>query len=212
MLDIKALTPLTTGGAQKTINLKALTAEAFGYSPLQRFALPGPLGQPEPGKAPGPALQQPGSGSVGLLGLPVFCQITFEEVHGPSGGSAGLTLLEPIITVSQPQNIVITAITGRRGTVKEYIGQGDFAVTIRAILATDPYAENRFAYPLAEVQAVRDLVALGVALPVSGWLLDVYGIKNLVVQNPTYEPLPGFTNLQAIELQCLSDDPIELLL
>jgi hypothetical protein len=211
MLDVNALTPLTTGGVQKTINLKALTAEAFGYSPLQRFALPGPLGEPEPAPAPGPGQPRESAG-VGLLGLPVFCQITFEQVHGPAGGSAGLTLLEPIVTVAQPQNIVTTAITGRRGTVKEYIGQGDFAVTIRAILATNPYAENRFAYPLAEVQALRDLVGLGVALPVSGWLLDVWGIKNLVVQNPTYEPLPGFTNLQAIELQCLSDDPIELLL
>jgi hypothetical protein len=211
-VDLKALSPLTTGGVQKTINLKALTAEAFGYSPLQRFTLPPPLGEPDPTTVvpPGPPA---GTGAgLGLLGLPVFCKVVFMPVHGTAGGSAGLELLEPIITVAQPQNIVVTPITGRTGTVKEYIGQGDFAVTIRAILATDPHDENRFAYPLAQVQALRDMIALGVALPVSGWLLDVYGIKNLVVQNPTYESLPGFTNLQAIELQCLSDEPIELLL
>jgi hypothetical protein len=195
----------------QTINLKALTAEAFGYSPLTRFQEPGPLGAPEQ-----PALQPPGAvehgAGLGLLGLPVFCKVVFESAHSSSGGAEGLELLDPIITVSQPQNIIMTAITGRRGTVKEYINQGDYAVSIRAILATDPYAANRFEYPLAQVQALRDLVGLGVALPVSGWLLDVFGIKNLVVQNPTYESLPGFTNLQAIELQCLSDEPIELLL
>jgi hypothetical protein len=197
----------------RSINIKALTAEAFGYGATAgRLQVPAPLGSAEAVRLQPAGPEQHGSAGLGLLGLPLFCKVIFSDVHGPNGGAAGLELLDPILTVAQPQVVLQTTIAGRNGTVKEYIGQGDFAVTIQALLATDPYSENRFAYPLQQVQAVRDLVAVGVALPVSGFLLDTYGIKNLVVLNVTYQALPGYTNLQAVELQCVSDEPIELLL
>lgn len=197
----------------RSIDIQALTAEAFGYGKTTaRVQMPAPLGTPEQLRLQPAGPEQHGDAGRGLLGLPLFCKVIFGDAHGVTGGAAGLELLDPILTVAQPQIIIKTPIAGRNGTVKEYIGQGDFAVTIQALLATDPYAENRFAYPLQQVQALRDLIAVGVALPVSGFLLDVYGIKNLVVENPTYQALPGFTNLQAVELQCVSDEPIELLL
>jgi hypothetical protein len=195
----------------RTFNLQTLTAEAFGQSPLSRYSeRPAPLGPKEQPVAHPATPELHGSAGTGLLGLPAFCRVTFQPVRTNAGLFEGLELIDPILTVAQPQNIVTTAITGRRGTVKEYIGQGDFSVTIQAILASDPFSESRFEYPLPQVQALRDMIALGIALPVSGWLLDVFGIKNLVIQSPTYQSLPGFTNLQAIELQCLSDEPIEL--
>lgn len=195
------------------IDLRALTAEAFGYSVLRRYQVPPGPGQ-EPLSSAYGSLQAPvaSAGPTGLLGLPAFLQVNFHAAKNPATAdyANGLALLDPIVTVGQQMNVVKTAITGRRGTVKEYIGQDDYAVTIRAILATDPGAPNRFAYPLPEVKALRALVELGVALPVSGFLLDTYGISSLVVVNVRYESLPGFTNLQAYEIECLSDDPIEL--
>ncbi|MDF7809909.1 DUF6046 domain-containing protein [Hymenobacter sp. YC55] len=196
----------------RQLNLKALTAEAFGYSPLQRFQQPEPLGPKDPPARANPPGPEPTNAGRGLLGLPAFCKISIQGVHTTSGGYEGIELIDPIVTVQQPQNVISTPITGRRGSVKEYINQGDYAVSIRGILASDPFSETRFEYPLPQVQVLRDLVGAGVALPVAGWLLDVYGIKNLVVTNATYESLPGFVNLQAYELQCLSDEPIELTL
>lgn len=196
----------------KTIDLRAMTAEAFGYSPLIRYQMPA---EPQPTERPTavPAGAELHGSGRGLLNLPVFCRITIQDVHTTEGGTEGMELLDPIITVGQPMRIVSTEIAGRKGgTVKEFISQSDYAVTIRGIMATDPFAENRFAYPLPQVQKMVELVGLGVALPVSGWLLDVFGVKNLVIQNASYESLPGFTNLQAYELQCLSDEPIELTL
>lgn len=195
----------------QTLNLKSLAAEAFGYSGPRSYQIP-TAPTPEPARAvPGtPELHGEGRG---LLGLPVFCRLNFEPIRTDAGLFAGLELLDPIITVSQPLNILSTTIAGRRrGTVKEFIGEGDFEVSIKGILATDPHAENRFAYPLEQVQLMREMAGLGVALPVTGWLLDVYGIKNLVIKTASYPELPGFTNLQAFELQCLSDEPIELIL
>ena len=200
------------GNAYLPIDLRALTAEAFGYSALRRYQVP--PGQASEGND-GFYAAQAGStptGPTNLFGLPVFVQVNFHAARNPATAetAGGLALLDPLVTVGAPMNVVKTAIQGRRGTVKEYIGQGDYAVTIRAILATDPRAANRFAYPLPEVQKLRALCELGVALPVSGFLLDTYGIKNLVVENVRFESLPGFVNLQAYELECVSDDPIEL--
>ena len=203
------------GRAYLPIDLRALTAEAFGYSALRRYQVPpGADQQRNDGFVPGQSGGAPPGGTTSLLGLPAFVQVNFHAARNLATGdfANGLALLDPIVTVGQQMNVVRTAITGRRGTVKEYIGQDDYAVTIRAILATDPKADNRFAYPLPEVKALRALVELGVALPVSGFLLDTYGIKSLVVTNVRYESLPGFVNLQAYEIECLSDEPIELAL
>lgn len=195
------------------IDLRALTAEAFGYSPLYRFQLPAEHGQQSNGEyyADQVAAADTSKG-FNMFGLPVFAQVTLQGATNPITNvhAAGMRLLDPILTVDAPMNVVKTPVQGRRGTVKEYIGQGDYGVTIRAILATDTGAANRFAYPLPLVHQLRALCELGVALPVSGFLLDTYGIKNLVVENVRYESLPGFVNLQAYELQCVSDEPIEL--
>ncbi len=197
------------------LDLQALTAEAFGYAGLRRYQVPAGEAQAANGdRYVAQVLSEGAPGATGLLGLPVFMQVNFHAAKNPatSGFANGLVLLDPIVTVGQAMNVVRTPITGRRGTVKEYIGQDDYAVTIRAILATDPHAENRFAYPLPEVKRLRALVELGVALPVSGFLLDTYDISSLVVLNVRYESLPGFTNLQAYEIDCLSDEPVELTL
>ena len=203
------------GRAGLPIDLRALTAEAFGYSPLRRFQLPPEHGQQSNGEYyADQSVPASADKEFNMFGLPVFAVVTLQGATNPATGvhASGLRLLDPIVTVEAPLNVVKTAIQGRRGTVKEYIGQGDYGVTIRAILATNINAADRFAYPLPEVQKLRALCELGVALPVSGFLLDTYGIKNLVVENVRYESLPGFVNLQAYELQCVSDDPIELAL
>jgi len=195
------------------VDLRALTAEAFGYSALRRFQLPA-AGDPTSNGGYYPVAQGEAAAlaSTNMFGLPVFCQINLLGTHNPITLAAAehLTLLDPIVTVEAPMTVVKTPITGRRGTVKEYIGQGDYGVVIRAILATSITEADRFAYPLPQVQKLRALCELGVALPVSGWLLDVYDIKSLVVENVRYESLPGFVNLQAYEIQCVSDEPIEL--
>ena len=200
------------GSPYLPIDLRALMAEAFGYSALRRFQLPAGAGQEGNDGFYASQPGAPAATTTNMLGLPVFVQVNLHAATNPATGdyANGLALLDPLVTVGAPMNIVKTPIQGRRGTVKEYIGQGDYAVTIRAILATDLRADNRFAYPLPEVKRLLALCELGVALPVSGFLLDTYNIKSLVVENVRYESLPGFVNLQAYELECVSDEPIEL--
>jgi|GEM_PF-2302981 len=200
--------------ASLPVDLRALTLEAFGYSGLRRYQVPG---QQHPEGNDGFYPQQPGTTSAGpknMFGLPVFVQVNFGAVAGTSTRMAfyGLNLLDPLVSVDEPFNILTTPITGRKGTVKEYIGKGDYGVTIRGILATDIHTANRFEYPVVQVRELEQLANLGVAVPVSGHLNDIFGIKTLIIRNARYEALAGFVNLQAYELDCLSDDPIELTL
>jgi hypothetical protein len=146
---------------------------------------------------------------TGLLGLPVFTRIDF---LAPAGW-VRLSLLDPIVEIARQKNIVVTDIQGGDGTVKEFISTGDYAVTIRGILASDPMdGQHARRYPTREVQALQEIIDLNEAVPVSGRLFKLFGIRNLVVRDHNWPPLPGFTNLQAYELRCLSDKPIELVL
>ena len=204
------------GAAFLPVDLRALTAEAFGYSALRRYQTPpdptqqGNGGQYGSAQGTGPST----AGAKNMFGLPTFVQVNFGAVPGSSSRAAfyGLTLLDPLVTVSRPATVVKTTIQGRNGTVKEYIGQGDLGVVIRGILATPLSAADRFAYPLPDVRGLQQLVGLGAAIPVSGFLQDVFDIKNLVIENIRYEALPGFVNLQAYEIEAVSDDPVELAL
>jgi hypothetical protein len=145
---------------------------------------------------------------TGLLGLPVFQRVEFL----PMPTFAGIILDDPIVEVSRDKIILTTEVQGRDGTVKEYISNGDYRVTIKGILASPPnqgqYARR---YPEKEVQALKRVCDLAEALPVAGRLFSIFGIRNLVIKGVSWPALPGFTNLQAYELRCLSDDPIELL-
>ena len=203
------------GSPYLPVDLRALTAEAFGYSAVRRFQLPPNGGQEGVDGFYAAQPGGPGANAVtNMFGLPVFMQVNFHAVTNPATGdfANGISLLDPLVTVGEPFNIVKTPVTGRKGTVKEYIGKGDYGVSIQGLLATDINAADRFAYPLGLVQQLERLVNLGVSVPVSGWLQDVFGIKNLVFENVRYQALPGFINLQAYELECSSDEPIELVL
>ncbi|GAA4349793.1 hypothetical protein GCM10023185_06810 [Hymenobacter saemangeumensis] len=192
---------------QYNINTRALLAEAFGYSSVMRYVLPE---EPEPEEASKDLYGKPlppNKEGTGLLGLPVFTRVTF-----PGNAFRNAVVLdEPLVEVSQDKNIVTTEVQGRNGTVKEYISDGDYSITIKGILASDPF-DGRYSrrYPEREVQALRQLIALPEALPVTGRLFRMLGIRSLVIKGHSWPTLPGFTNLQAYELRCLSDEPIEL--
>ncbi|MCC3159522.1 DUF6046 domain-containing protein [Hymenobacter sp. 15J16-1T3B] len=192
---------------QYNINLKALAVEAFGYAPLMRYQVPP---KPEPAADPYSAFGTPlapNKDGTGLLGLPMFQRVLL----GPVGGE--VLLQEPIVTIDRPKLIVTTEIQGRDGSVKEYISDGDFQLTIKGILAP-PISNGQYArrYPEAEVQALKRVLDLPEALPIACRLCGLHGIHNVVVKHRSWPPLPGFTNLQAYEIQLVSDNAPELLI
>ena len=119
---------------------------------------------------------------------------------------------ECLITLNLPKNIVTTALQGRNGTIKEYIADEDFQITLEA--ATDSYLGNedkdiRFAYPVEQITELVKLLQLPVELAVTSDFLKMFDISSVVVKEY------GLTqethmNRQSIQIQLLSDKPYEI--
>lgn len=119
---------------------------------------------------------------------------------------------ECLITLNLPKNIVTTALQGRNGTIKEYIADDDYQITLDA--ATDSYLGNedkdiRFAYPVEQITELVKLLQLPVELAVTSDFLKMFDISSVVVKEY------GLTqethmNRQSIQIQLLSDKPYEI--
>lgn len=124
------------------------------------------------------------------------------------GGDAGVFVEGVIIDVSQPRNIVMTPISGLDGTVKEFINNGDFAITIKGYFSSSSPDK----YPAEDVRALNTYCKAPVPIGVTNVFLNEYfGITNIVVTNYSFFQQEGVRNIQFFELQCVSDTPNEIL-
>lgn len=110
-----------------------------------------------------------------------------------------------IIVVSQPQNIVKTTIQGRNGTVKEYIGLGDAAITINGVITG-----RNGVYPRDEVNRLDRWLKAPVSKSVISWWLGNLGIDNIVVDNHSIPQQQGGYSYQMFTIECSGDTPVEL--
>lgn len=137
------------------------------------------------------------------LGTPVWSSLTLRT----SDNTASFYFDCVLLIVSQTKNIVTTAVTGRNGTFKEYISDGDYNVTIRAIVA----GRGEY-YPESDVQDLIDVLKKGESLIAVSDYLRMFGIHNLVVQGYNLPQNEQFMNVQNVEITALSDEPIELII
>ena len=146
------------------------------------------------------------------FGTAVFSNIDFIEggytnLKGEEIEYDSLTVNTVLFTVNQSKNIVKTPIQGRNGTVKEYISDGDFDIQIRGIIA-DP---NPDAYPEKEVNKLIEILKVQDNIEIAAqYLNDNFGITNIVIESYALPQNEGFQNMQAFEINAVSDDPIEL--
>ena len=111
-----------------------------------------------------------------------------------------------------PKNIITTAMQGRNGTVKEYVANDDYQITLEA--AIDSYLGNeqsdkRFEYPADQLKELMKILQLPNELAVASDFLKLFDINSVVVKefNLTQET---HTNRQSIQIQLLSDEPYEI--
>lgn len=154
----------------------------------------------------------------GSLGNAVWMDITLGEASGKSGNwnytvrgqkesIPVLNILCCIVEVQGTKDIVKSIPMGgsRAGSVKEYINEGDYAVTIKGVL----YGANG-KYPMKDVKNLKQYLSAPVQIPVVHELLNELGIYEVVIESWNLPARPGFENLQAFELNCVSDYPVEL--
>jgi hypothetical protein len=156
----------------------------------------------------------------GYFGLPMFDILRFEElsyetqVFDKDGNVSYTTITVPamdfgvvFIDVSQDKNIVMTSVQGRNGTIKEYISDGDYRISIKGILS-----ENAIDYkPIEKIQKLIKFCKANKEITTTSDLLrDEFGITSIVIKSYSLPQEPDMRNIQKFELVCYSDTPYEI--
>lgn len=143
------------------------------------------------------------------LGTPVFTDLTFESVRYDAGRriSPKITLVTVLMQVSQPKTVTTTALQGRNSTVKEYIGMGDYEITINGIITG-----TNGRYPREAVHDFKQMLNAPLAIPVVSWYLQNLDIHYLVIKDYSFDQEPGGISQQNFSMTCLSDNPTDLLI
>lgn len=140
---------------------------------------------------------------VSQLGTPVFSDLLLrDEELGVS-----LYLDTVLFDVSMSKIIVKTTIPGRNGSIKEYVADDDYDITIKGAIVSP----TRGQYPLDKIRDLRDLLKLSRSLEVVSTLLQLWEIDQLVVQDYHLPQREGYENIQLFEIKAISDIPIQFL-
>ncbi|MCH4831579.1 hypothetical protein E5F92_002290 [Flavobacterium columnare] len=148
---------------------------------------------------------------VNMLGVPTLTTLALKgKVNGKT---VKVELIECIITVTQDRNIVTTPLQGMDGTVKEYISDGDYQISVDAAISgyneDSKDFEKSKAYPLEQMKPLMDLLKLKSSIIVQSDFLTLFDITDAVVK--TYGMVQEtHSNRQSFNIQLLSDKAIEI--
>ena len=107
-----------------------------------------------------------------------------------------------LFEVNKTKEIVKTKIVGRNGTVKEYIGDSDYNITIKGVIV----GKNGI-YPTNDVEGLiiylKEKSQLKIVCP---YLNEMFDIKNVVVESYSFEQVEGGFSYQPFTINLSSDD------
>lgn len=155
-----------------------------------------------------------------VMNVPVYGWIEFGNVdpQNQSGntytGIDGITYTFPnivlpiaIITVTQPTTIIKTRITGRAGSIKQYIGADDKNITINSVInMPNDQAPTEF------LQALQQMKDAPVAIPVTNYFLNALNINYIVIEDISTPQTEGGYSNQDITITACSDIPLTTIL
>jgi len=150
------------------------------------------------------------------INTPVYSNVTFGHskegsdikytgIDGKEYTLPRLTFNAILISVSFPRNIVKTAIQGRDGTVKEYIGESDATISFRGVITG-----LNGQYPAEEIKQLKQLITAPISVPVISEYLNNLGIYNVVFEDRSLEQEEGGYSYQGFSLNAVSDQYIDL--
>lgn len=144
-----------------------------------------------------------GSDQNSFLGLPVFLPLTLESYKA---GVSDLLLESAVVHPQRAKNIVETELQGRDETVKEFINNGSYQISISGILCNP-----RIGYPMDQVETLAGYFDHKGSIGIVHELLNTLGINEIVITTHDLPKTP-FINCQPYRFTASSDKPIELLI
>lgn len=142
------------------------------------------------------------SDAMDFLGRPVFSDLWLKE------GDTKLLFVNAILTITRDFTITKTAMQGRSGTVKEYIGAGDYQVNVQASLL-ETSSEK---YPVSDLQKLIAIMNSQKQIEVISELLSLFGIYYVVPEKFQLTQALSGQNRQGVVLEFISDKDIQLVI
>lgn len=142
-----------------------------------------------------------------IFGTPIFDVLelkglTYTDFNGDEQTVEDLTLDIALLEVYNSRNIVTTAVSGRNGTVKEYMSDGDYEIKVTGNLI-NPLAN---CHPDELLKQLHDFCKAQVNIEVTSSLLYYLDISKIVIKDFRFKMVQGYRNVIDYELTCLSDD------
>lgn len=160
-------------------------------------------------KAPKDTTQADAALYLSSLGTPVYSDLDISGGTYTDGDTQrtypALRFATVLFFVNMSKSIVVTNIQGRNGSVKEYISDDDYQITIQGTIVG-----SQNTYPKESVDALKRVLDAPVALKVNSWYLNQLGIHSVVVKDYSLPQVAGRNNQQEFSISCLSDTPVIL--
>lgn len=124
-------------------------------------------------------------------------------------GTLETELPDAVAAVSRERRIVSTALTGRDGTVKEYINEGDWAVNL--VVGIQAVRDGVIAdeWPGDELRELRKILDTKAAIEVHSEFLAIFDITKIVIKSYQATQMTE-SNYQAVSINAVSDEDYEI--
>ena len=119
----------------------------------------------------------------------------------------GSTLLLPdaVVSLTRTKQITTTQVVGLEGTVKEYISNGDYELSIQVGIQGTDDGHIADIYPEGALRELRRYLDVNKALQVQSAFLDVFEVNRIVVKSFSLTQDTA-SNYQELSITALSDN------
>ncbi len=130
----------------------------------------------------------------------VLTELTLRKEDGET-----LMINDAIVSITREKRIVRTPLVGLDGTIKEYICNGDYDISIAVgIVAVDALGQIVDEYPSEGVRKVNEFLEENKAIEVSSEFLKIFEVGRMVVTRFSLKQETA-SNRQTLEVKALSD-------
>lgn len=130
----------------------------------------------------------------------VLTELTLRKENGDT-----LMINDAVVSLSREKHIVRTTLVGLDGTIKEYICNGDYDISIAVGIVAVENGQIVDEYPEEGIRKVREFLDENKAVEVSSVFFDIFDIPRMVVTRFSVRQ-DTQSNRQTIDIKALSDD------
>ena len=124
-------------------------------------------------------------------------------------GTVEVELVDAVAAVSRERRIVSTALAGRDGTVKEYINEGDWSVSLVVGVQATEGGRITDEYPTEALRELRKILEVKDRIEVASEFLKIFDITHIVVKSYSATQTTE-QNYQAVSISAVSDEAVEI--